>query len=84
MLIRTFVVTVINNERKTLTHHGIIDCIKSILQNKLSRSSRKCAKNQSSGFIRTYGGQVSHLLTHLSSLTFREREREREKERERE
>ena len=41
-----------------------------VLHNKLSRWSFKCAKNQNCGFIRTYGGQVSHLLIHLSSLTF--------------
>ena len=27
MLIQTFVLKVINNERKILTHHEIIDCI---------------------------------------------------------
>ena len=35
------------------------------LHNKLLLLSLKCAKNQGCGFIRTYGGQVSHLLTHL-------------------
>ena len=40
------------------------------LQNKLCRWSLKCAKDQNCGLIRTYGGQVSHLLIHLSSLTF--------------
>ena len=40
------------------------------LQNKLSRLSLKCAKNQNCVFIQTYGGQVSHVLIHLSSLTF--------------
>ena len=39
------------------------------LQNKLCRWSLKCAKDQNCGFIRTYGGQVSHLLIHLSSLS---------------
>ena len=40
------------------------------LQRKLSRLSLKRAKNQNCGFIRPYGGQVSHLLINLSSLTF--------------
>ena len=40
------------------------------LQNRLSRWSLNCTKNQNCEFVRTYGGQVSHLLVHLSSLTF--------------
>ena len=40
------------------------------LQNKFSRWSLKYVKNRNCEFIRTYGGQVSHLLIHLSSLTF--------------
>ena len=66
MLIRTFVLKVINNERKILTNDEIIIA----LQNKLSGLSLKCAKNQNCGFIRTYGDQVFHLLIYLSSLTF--------------
>ena len=42
------------------------------LQNKSSRWSLKCAKNQNCEFIRTYGGQVSHLLIRLSSLFVKE------------
>ena len=44
-----------------LTHHDIIDRITEQI---------KCAKNQNCGSIRTYAGEVSHLLIHLSSLTF--------------
>ena len=40
------------------------------LQIKLGRYSLKCVKNQNCEFIRIYGDQVSHLLIHLSSLTF--------------
>ena len=65
MLIRTFVLKVINNDRKTLTHNEIVDLIAEKIE-----WSLKCAKNQSCGFIWTYGGQVSHLLFHLSSITF--------------
>ena len=36
------------------------------LHNKLCQ----CAKNQNCGFIRTYRGQISYLLIHLSSRTF--------------
>ena len=64
MLIQTFVLKVINNEKNILTHHEIIDRIDRIY--KLCR----CAKNQYCGFIRTYDGQISHLIIHLSSLTF--------------
>ena len=58
ILIRMFVLKVINNERKISTHHETTD--------------RIAEKNESviSGFIRTYGGHVSHLIIHLSSLTF--------------
>ena len=39
-------------------------------QNKFRRWSLKCANNRNCGYFRTYGGQVSHLLIDLSSLTF--------------
>ena len=41
-----------------------------VLEKKLSRLSCKCAKNQNHGFIRTYSGQVSDFLIHLSLPTF--------------
>ena len=53
MLIRTFVLKVINNERKILTHREIIDPIAGKIV---------AAKNQNCAFIQTYGGQISHLL----------------------
>ena len=62
MLIRTFVLKVINNERKKLTHHEIID------RTAEQTASFKSAKNQNWGFIQTYGGHVSHLIIHLNSL----------------
>ena len=62
MLIRTFVLKVTNNERKKLTHHGIIDRIAE------QTKSLKCAKNQNCGFIRSDEGHVSHLRIHLNSL----------------
>ena len=66
MLIRTFVLKVINNERKILIHHEIIDYIAEQTVSGIT----KYAKNQNCGFMRTYGGKVSHLLIHLNSLTF--------------
>ena len=62
MLIRTFVLKVINNVRKKLTHHKIIDRIaeetaSAIIQ--VSKESKSRIKN---------GGHVSHLLIHLNSL----------------
>ena len=49
---------------KNLTDHEIIDRIAKQIE------SLRCAKNRNFGFIRTYGGQVSHLLINLSSLSF--------------
>ena len=40
------------------------------LQNKLCSWSLKFAKVQNYEFIQTYGSQISHLVIHLSSLTF--------------
>ena len=62
MLIRTFVLKVINNERKKLTHHEIIyriaeETASVIIQ--VSKESKSRIKN---------GGHVSHLLIHLNSL----------------
>ena len=58
MLIRTFVIKVINNERKKLTHHEIIDCIAEQTASVIIQASKE------SKFIRTDGGHVSHLLIH--------------------
>ena len=49
---------------KNLTDHEIIDRIAKQIE------SLRCAKNRNFGFIRTYGGQVSHLLINLTSLSF--------------
>ena len=54
MLIRIFVLKVINNERKNVTHHETIDCI-------VEHIVPGCE---------TYGHQISHLLIHVSSLNF--------------
>ena len=64
MLIRTFVVKAIDNERKKLTHHKIFDCI----AEQLRRWSFQWAKNQNWGFIRTYRSHISQLLIHLNPL----------------
>ena len=64
MLIWTFVLKVINNKRKKLTHHEIIDRIAEKTASKIIQVS----KDQNWGFIGTYGGHVSHLLIHLNSL----------------
>ena len=54
MLIRIFVLKVINNERKNVTHHETIDCI-------VEHIVLVCG---------TYGHQISRLLIYVSSLTF--------------
>ena len=64
MVIWMFVLKVINNETKILTHHEINDCIEKQIESVIT-----CAKNQNCGFILTYGSQVSHFLIQLSSLT---------------
>ena len=66
MLIRGIVLKVINNEKTIITHQKSLIS----LHNKLCWLSLKCVNNQSCGFNWTYEGQVSHLLIHLSSLTF--------------
>ena len=62
MLIQTFLLKVINNKRKNLTDHEIID--------RIAEHLGWYAKHQNGGIIRTYGGQSYHLLIHVSSLTF--------------
>ena len=59
MLIPTSVLKVTNNERKILTHHEIVDHI-----------AEQIVQRIKIGFIWTYGGQISRLLIHQSSLTF--------------
>ena len=63
MFIRAFVLKEINNGRKFLTHHDILDCIAEQIVLVITR-------HQIFWFMQTYGGQVSHLLIHLSSLSF--------------
>ena len=63
MLIRTFVLKVINDEIKKLTHHKIIDRI----AKQIPLVIIQVRKNRR--FIRTYRGHVSHLLIHLHSPT---------------
>ena len=60
MLIRTFALKVINNEKKKkkLTHREIIDRI----AEKTESVSLRFAKDQNCGFVRTYGDHISHLL----------------------
>ena len=62
MLIQTFVLTVINNEWKNIKHHKIIDRISEETASVIIQVSKAW------GFIRTYGGHVSHLFIHLNSL----------------
>ena len=59
--IRTFVLKVINNERKVLTDHEIIDFIAEQIESVITQVCKK-AKNRSCKFIRIYGGQVSLSL----------------------
>ena len=66
MLIRTFVLKVINNERKILTHQEIIDRIAEQIESVIFQVCR----GSKLWIHRTYGGQFFHLLIHLSSLTF--------------
>ena len=66
MFFRTFVLKVINNDRKFLTDHEIVDHIAEEIESVITQMSAQ----RNFGFIRTYGGQVSHLFIHLSSLTF--------------
>ena len=58
IIIRIFVLKVINNERKILTHDKITDRMAEQIDQRWA--SRKCAKNQNCGFIRTYEGQAFH------------------------
>ena len=57
MLIRTFAIKVMNNERKILTHHKIIDYIAEEIAQIIK-------------IVDSSGGKISHLLIHLVSLTF--------------
>ena len=66
MLIQTFVLKVINTERKILTHHEIIDRIAKQIVSMITQ----VWKNQNCWFKRTYGDLVFHLLIHLSLLIF--------------
>ena len=58
IIFRIFVLKVISNERKFLTHHKII--VRIAEQSDQTWWSLKCAKNQNCGFIQIYGGQASH------------------------
>ena len=57
-----FVLKVTDNEGKKLTLHEVIDRIAE------QTVITKFAKNQNCGFIRTYGGHLSHLFLRLNSL----------------
>ena len=69
MLIQTFILKVINDERKTLTYHEIIDRIAKQNVPVITEAWKK-SKLWIHTNLRRYGGQVSHLLIHLSSFTF--------------
>ena len=58
MIIQIFVLKVINNERKFLNQHKIIDRITE--KSDETWWSPKCANNQNCGFVETYGDQASH------------------------
>ena len=62
MLIRTFVLKVINNDRKKLTHHEITD---HITEQTASALTQVCKESKLSihGNIR---GKVSYLFIHIS------------------
>ena len=57
-MIQIFVLKVINNERKFLNQHKIIDRITE--KSDETWWSPKCANNQNCGFVGTYGDQASH------------------------
>ena len=61
MLIRTFILKVINYERKILTHHEIIDLFAEQIESVITQ----VFKESNCEFIQTYDGQVSHLLIHF-------------------
>ena len=63
MLLRTFVLKVINNERKKLNHHELIDCI----AEQTASVTIKVSKELKLRIHLTYGDHVSHLLIHLNS-----------------
>ena len=56
----------INNERKSLTHNNIIDCIAEQIESVIFQ----VCKESKLWIHQTCGGQVFYLLIHLSSLTF--------------
>ena len=60
MQIQTFILKMIINERKILTHYDIINSI----EEKIVSVITQCTKNQNCGIIPTYGGQISLLLIH--------------------
>ena len=66
MLIQRFILKLINNERKRLTHQEINDCIAEQIEPVIFQ----VRKEPKLWIHRTYGGLVFHLLIHLSSLTF--------------
>ena len=57
-MIQIFVLKVINNERKFLNQHKIIDRITE--KSYETWWLPKCAKNQNCGFVGTYGDHASH------------------------
>ena len=59
-----FVLKVTDNEGKKLTLHEVIDRIAEQTESVIT----EFAKKQNCGFIRTYGGHLSHLLLRLNSL----------------
>ena len=66
MLIQIFVLKVINDGRKILTPHEIVDRI----AEQIVLVITQVCKELKFPIRLTYGGHVCDLLTHLSSLTF--------------
>ena len=66
MLIRKFLLKLINNERKILTHREIIDSIAEQIESAIT----EVRKESKLWILQTFVGQFSHLLIHLCSLTF--------------
>ena len=60
MLIRTFVAKIINNDRKLLTDHEIIDRTAEQIESVITQVCE-----ESFGFIRANGSQFSHLLSFI-------------------
>ena len=65
MLIWTFALKVINNERKKLSHNEIINCISEQTPLMIIQVKKESKLGIHQNF---YGGHVSHLLIHLNSL----------------